>query len=248
MDDMNWNVYKYRQFAQESSQPAEDLAKRVDILVRTAVDLGCGYGQSTRALNDIFHEARVTGIDRNPEMTRLARQRHPECQFLTLDMMELQGQYDLVFSNADLQWIPDHEKAIPGLMHHLRDDGVLAVGFPDTRGEPLFDIMEELIARYFPDHSRWNALNAADYHRILKGCSSSFDYWETDYYYSEFDPNLLMDWLVSTRLEPVQADLEEEKVQALAQELKKRVGEAYQMDENGHILVKIHRIFFTAVR
>ncbi len=69
MDIMNWNVYKYRQFAQESSQPAEDLAKRVDILVRTAVDLGCGYGQSTRALNDIFHEARVTGIDRNPEMT-----------------------------------------------------------------------------------------------------------------------------------------------------------------------------------
>lgn len=69
MDDMNWNRYKYRQLAQEACQPAQDLAKRVDILVRTAVDLGCGYGQSTKVLDEVFHEAAVTGVDRNRRLS-----------------------------------------------------------------------------------------------------------------------------------------------------------------------------------
>lgn len=249
MDDMNWNRYKYRQLAQEACQPAQDLAKRVDILVRTAVDLGCGYGQSTKVLDEVFHEAAVTGVDRNPEIIRLARQKHPECRFVQADLMSLQGRYDLVFSNAALQWVPDHENAIWRLMKNLNEDGVLAVGFPQTKGEPLFDIFEELIQKYFPEYPvRWNALEAAEYHRILQSCASSFDYWETDYYYHGFDPEAMMDWLVNARLEPLDPDLKEETVQALAAELKERVAEAYQMDENGHILLKIHRIFFTAVR
>ena len=246
---MNWNKYKYRQFAQENNQPAEDLARRVDILVRSAVDLGSGYGSSTKVLDELFHEAHVTGIDCNQDMIDLARQRHAECTFINQDMMELQGKYDLVFTNSALQWIPDHERAIPRLMMNLEDDGILAAGFPATKGEPVFDIMEELILKYFPEHPvRWNTLDAKEYHRILEGCSSSFDYWETDYYYHEFDPELLKDWLVSARLEPMKGELAEEKVQALSEELLERVKEAYEMDENGHILVKIHRIFFTAVR
>ena len=38
--------------------------------------------------------------------------------------------YDLVFTNAALQWVPDHETLLPQLLDQVRDGGALAVQMP----------------------------------------------------------------------------------------------------------------------
>lgn len=245
---MDWSKYRLHTTAEAENQPARDLARRVDILVRKAADLGSGSGSSTRALEETFHEAKVTGMDRDPEMTRLARRRHPECTFETRDLRDLQGSWDLIFSNAALQWVPDHEQVIPQLMEHLEPDGVLAVGMPVADGEPVFEIMEELIRSNYPGLPvRDYVLDAARYRKILKDCASSWDYWETDYYYHDVDPDSLARWLVPARLEPAEG-IREEDIPRITEELTERIRQTCELDEEGCLPLRIRRIFFTAVR
>ena len=50
-----------------------------------------------------------------------SRREHPGLSFRLCGAAELEGRYDLLFSNACLQWIPDHASLLPTLMDKLED-------------------------------------------------------------------------------------------------------------------------------
>ena len=77
-----WNPKQYLLFADQRTQPAADLAARVvgragraGKTVRTAVDVGCGPGNSTAVLRHTFPEERLLGVDLSPEMVERAARR-----------------------------------------------------------------------------------------------------------------------------------------------------------------------------
>ena len=150
-----WSPKQYLLFADQRTQPAADLAARVagragraggtGKTVRTAVDVGCGPGNSTAVLRHTFPEARLLGVDLSPEMVERAARQYPEIAFRVGDAASLTGQYDLIFSNACLQWVPQHETLIPGLMERLTSGGVLAVQMPMNDDEPFYRIIREVI-------------------------------------------------------------------------------------------------------
>jgi len=79
------------------------------------------------------------------------------------DLAELEGDYDIVFSNACLQWVPNHHQLLKKLMDLLRKNGVLAVQIPYNMREPIHRILEELSASagwraYFPQERVYNTL------------------------------------------------------------------------------------------
>jgi ubiquinone/menaquinone biosynthesis C-methylase UbiE len=53
----------------------------------TVVDVGCGFGDFFRHLVDRGLTVDYTGIDINPELIAIARQKHPEASFLVADAL-----------------------------------------------------------------------------------------------------------------------------------------------------------------
>lgn len=73
----DWNPEKYLLFQKQRTQPAIDLANRVrDCAPRTIVDIGCGPGNSTAVLREVFPQAEILGIDNSPSMIERAKAKH----------------------------------------------------------------------------------------------------------------------------------------------------------------------------
>src|SRR4051794_12289042 len=109
---------QYLWFAEERTRPCRELAGQVRLpRVETILDLGCGPGNSTRVLRERWPEAKVTGLDSSPEMIGQARRELPEAGFVCAkieDWAESQGPgFDLIFSNAALQWVRAHDQFLP---------------------------------------------------------------------------------------------------------------------------------------
>jgi trans-aconitate 2-methyltransferase len=131
---MSWNPDQYHKFQSERSAPFDDLLALVDARPHIkAVDLGCGTGELTHRLADVLPESSVVGIDNSPQM--LERAQGVTCSGLTFELADqagLTGTWDLIFSNAALQWTEDHPALIPRLYACLAPGGQIAVQVPSN--------------------------------------------------------------------------------------------------------------------
>ncbi|MDA1240078.1 MAG: methyltransferase domain-containing protein [Chloroflexi bacterium] len=131
-----WNPDQYDQFKGEREQPFFDLAALVqrDPGMRV-VDLGCGDGRLTAWLHRELGAAETVGIDSSDEMLgKSAANAGDGVRFEKMDILEATeqyaGQFDLVFSNAALQWILDHRTLFPKVARLARPGGQIAVQMP----------------------------------------------------------------------------------------------------------------------
>ena len=211
----DWNPKQYLKFEAQRTQPSLDLAVRLRRYApKSILDLGCGPGNSTAVLREVFPDAALCGLDSSQNMIDKARAAHPALSFRLGDVQALEGNYDLLFSNACLQWLPDHRRLLPHLMHSLNDGGVLAVQIPMNPDEPLFRIIRQTAA-----DPKWElknvffevneTLESRDYFDILAGCASDFEIWETVYHHRMPSHAALLDWVRSTRLRPYLDALDE---------------------------------------
>src|SRR5262245_19252919 len=109
----SWDSLQYLRFANERTQPATDLAARIALRAPARViDLGCGPGNSTAVLAGRWPDAALTGLDSAASMLASARQEFPKWQWIQGDIAQWQSEapFDLVFSNAALQWVPHHQR------------------------------------------------------------------------------------------------------------------------------------------
>ena len=127
-----WRPDQYERFRAERDRPFFDLLALVqpEPSMRV-VDLGCGTGELTAAMHRQLGAAETLGIDSSEAMLAKAMTQ-PEVglRFERRDIRELDGRYDLVFSNAALHWVPEHEALFTRLRHALEPGGQLAVQMP----------------------------------------------------------------------------------------------------------------------
>lgn len=250
-----WDSEQYLKFKAQRTQPAKDLLARISgRSVKKCVDIGSGPGNSTAEIKKIFPNADILGIDSSPDMIKKAREQYPDLRFELCDARETPDSYDLIFSNACLQWVPNHGELLPCLCRHLEPGGVLAVQIPRNGDEPLFKIIDEVVAEDkwgFPDSAQreFNAtLTPEEYFDILSGCSSKFDIWETVYYHNMPSVESLVEWVKGTRLLPYLNVLSEKKAEEFLSEITERAKRIYGKRENGEVIFKFRRLFFTAER
>lgn len=249
-----WSPEKYLLFQKQRTQPAIDLVNRVrDLNPSMVADLGCGPGNSTAVLKSVFPKAEITGFDSSPAMIKKAAAEHPDLKFNLCDVKDLNGEFDLLFSNACLQWVPDHENLILNLISHLTAGGVLAVQIPMNSQAPLYRIIHDVAAE-----SKWDFSSASfetndvltpeEYHDILSSCVDSFEIWQTVYHHVLPSHESLLDWVRSTRLRPyleVLASKEQKKFETLILEQAKS---AYPFTKSGEVIFHFKRLFFLARR
>lgn len=96
--------------------------------------------------SSLYPQARILGIDSSPDMITSARKLHPDCDFDVLDagsLDELDTDFDVVFSNACLQWVPNHERVLPSMLRRLNAGGLTSAQFTENINLPPHIIMRE---------------------------------------------------------------------------------------------------------
>src|SRR6266581_7784870 len=147
-----WSPDQYEKFKEERAQPFRDLVALIEHRPRMrVVDFGCGTGELTRALHEHLQAEETVGIDNSETMllksasfgTAMLRFERGDIEAFVTDRP-----YDLVFSNAALHWIPDHESLFRRLTGFLAHDGQLAIQMPANHDHPSHtiagDMAEEL--------------------------------------------------------------------------------------------------------
>lgn len=157
----SWNPELYDKFKKERSQPLYDLMALLQHVEKPrVVDLGCGTGEHTAALHTKLEASSTLGIDSSPQMLASAvKHTSDDVQFVLSDInsWEPTEKYDVVFSNAALQWCNDHPGLFRLMKNALAPSGQLAVQMPMN-----FDYTTHLLARAMSMENKWKTLLGGD--------------------------------------------------------------------------------------
>jgi len=96
------------------------------------LDLGCGDGSLTAQIAELLPEGEVIGIDASQGMIDAARPRTTKnLRFLLRDIddLDFEDAFDVVFSNAALHWVKDHEKLLHKVRRALQPEGRVRFNF-----------------------------------------------------------------------------------------------------------------------
>ncbi|AJJ19669.1 trans-aconitate 2-methyltransferase [Yersinia intermedia] len=252
----DWDPELYRQFEAERTRPASDLLARISTAQPQHIsDLGCGPGNSTQLLHQRFPLAQLVGIDNSVAMLASAQQRLPECAFLEADIRHWQPSepQDLIYANASLQWLTDHQQLFPSLLSKLATHGILAVQMPDNQDEPSHRAMRE-VAENGPWQQtlleagaiRAKVLSANQYYDLLAPNAERVDIWRTTYYHPMPSAQAIVDWLRATGLRPFLEPLSEAMRLDFLQDYLAIIDVAYPQQADGRRLLAFPRLFIVA--
>jgi len=166
-----WSPEQYERFKSERRQPFVDLASLVEKRPRMrVVDLGCGTGELTRELHAMLDAEETIGIDSSETMLLKAGSFGGE--MLRFERGDIEAfvadrPFDLIFSNAALQWVPDHESLFTRLTSFLSVHGQLAVQMPDSDEHPSHAIAARVASRFGLEPRPAHVLPIARYAELL---------------------------------------------------------------------------------
>lgn len=252
----DWNPEQYLLFEKERNQPIHDLIARIELETpHRILDIGCGPGNSTSALKERWRDAEVTGIDFSETMIRRARQDHPDIQFITGDAgqdLSFLGTFDLVFANASLQWIPDHEKLIPRLAGMVNPSGAFAAQIPKYRQMPISITIDRTAKQakwepllqgfqdvhyFYPDTRYYDYLSAISRHVVM---------WSSTYYHIMENHQKIIDMIESTGLRPYLNSLPESCHAEFLQDVLEGIRSDYPLQTDQKVLFPFDRFFVIA--
>ncbi len=170
-EELMWNPEQYERFKDERRQPFRDLVALVEHRPRMrVVDLGCGTGELTRELHQHLSAEETIGIDNSETM--LLKTSAFGADMLRFEKGDIEAfvtdrPYDLIFSNAALHWVPDHETLFTRLASFLTPHGQLAVQMPANDDHPSHAIAAETAESFGAEARRDHLLAPDQYARLL---------------------------------------------------------------------------------
>jgi len=252
----DWNPDLYIQFKSERTQPSIDLIAKINhIEPKSIIDIGCGPGNSTQVLRNRWPKSQIIGLDSSAAMIKKAKQDYPNQEWIVADALSYnpKKKYDIVFSNAVIQWIPNHEKLLTMFHEILSDNGILAVQIPLFWDMPLGKIIKNTAQNY-----RWKSKtecvenlfvihNYSFYYDQLSDLFNPIEIWETYYMHILNNHASIINMMRSTALKPYleRLDNDSEKNE-FEKEILNEIKHAYSTQQNGKVLLPFKRLFFIA--
>ena len=176
-----WNAAAYAANSTVQQAWARELIAKLNLRGdENILDVGCGDGKVTAELARAVPRGSVTGGDASRSMITFARKTFPppeisNLKFQIMDARRLKSarQFDLIFSNAALHWVDDHEKILRGAASVLKPGGRLIVSCggkgnahdvflalrPEMRLKRRRDFFRQMPTPYFfyapEDYKKW---------------------------------------------------------------------------------------------
>lgn len=253
-NNKNWNPELYLKYGEERTQPSIDLAARIKIEnPEKIIDVGCGPGNSTNVISSKWPESKIIGIDNSALMIESARNNYPDMEWKIEDItkMETKEKYDIIFSNATIQWIKNQEKLIKSLVKMLKDEGALAVQVPLYQSMPVSKVIKNvsLTKRWRKQTNGANdafTFHSSDYYYdILSVQVESINMWKTSYFHIMPSHQNIVEMIKSTGMKEFlnMLDTKEEKIE-FEKDVLKEIKKVYPVQKDGKVLFPFERLFF----
>ncbi|MBV9022773.1 MAG: trans-aconitate 2-methyltransferase [Streptomycetaceae bacterium] len=217
-----WDPHQYLRHSSHRTRPFRDLLAHIPELPGTPpkiADLGCGPGNVTILLANRWPDADITGLDNSAEMLANAKQqyagktpgggtlhfRHTDAATWLPDQA-----YDLIVSNAALQWVPNHPEMITRWIDSLAPGGTFALQVPGNFDAPSHALLDDLC-----DAPQWHhrlkgqsrryihILDPAGYLKLFDSLDCTAEAWETTYVQHLQGEDPVLEWTKGTALRPI---------------------------------------------
>lgn len=185
-----WDATDYERHSNAQQEWAWDLIAKLNLQGdERLLDIGCGDGKITAAIADLLPEGQAVGIDNSREMIELAKKRHigSNMSFESLDIRDLhwKEQFNIVFSNAALHWIKQHEAVLKRVYNCMLPDARLLFQMGGHgNANDVVAVLDRLI------RDRW--------HRYFKKFTFPYGFYRVEEYTR---------WLEATGFEPRRVEL-----------------------------------------
>ena len=201
--------------------------------------------------------AAVAGLDSSPQMLETARDAD-EADLVTWTQGDIAGwcpeePAGLVFANASLHWLDDHDILFPALVSTLAQGGVLAVQMPRNYDEPSHRILSEVAGRdrwtdRVGHRVGWRPVDepAVYFDRLVNLCDE-VSLWETVYLHVLQGEDAVAQWVKGTAARPFLNDLGEDGEEFFA-EYTDALRPHYPQRPDGSILFPFRRLFLITTR
>jgi len=184
-DSAFWDADTYDLISNAQEQWAKFIIKRRKWSgSETLLDAGCGSGRITKMLSQIITNGIVYAVDNDPNMIKKAKEKLSSIEnvhiFQTdltdaVEFRNMQMKFDVIFSNAVLHWILDHQNVFKNFYDLLNPKGNLLIqcgGFGNLKKTiSLFDIVKDSteFEQYFYEWKQsWYFAKPEDTKSILK--------------------------------------------------------------------------------
>ncbi|MGC0365950.1 trans-aconitate 2-methyltransferase [Rhodococcus sp. 27YEA15] len=252
MATVTWNPDVYGRYADERARPFVDLITRVGAAEPDRVaDLGCGSGALTALLGERWPGSSVTGFDSSPQMVAEAPSGLPanvSVELGDIDSFQSTG-FDVIVSNAALQWVPRHRELIDQWAAAMTPGSWIAWQVPGNFSAPSHALMRTLASS-----PRWNTRvgsllrgaegvdGPAEYALRLQAAGFDVDAWETTYVHVLPGADPVLEWVRGTALRPVLDVLGDAESHEFESEYAAMLREAYPPTSAG-TLFPFRRVF-----
>jgi trans-aconitate 2-methyltransferase len=201
-------------------------------------------------LAERWPNADIAGLDNSDAMIDVARKEQPHRRWIAADIWNWvrteEAQFDLIFSNAALQWVSDHAALYPKLLERVAKGGVFAAQIPADFNAVPHELMRELA----PPNVRakeWYSHEPSFYYDVLAPHARVVDIWEAVYQHVLPNADAIVEWYKGSGMRPFLEAMETEaEREAFMRSYTERIREAYPKRPDGKILFPFRRLFAIA--
>ena len=187
MGNLEFEGQKYKKASGHQKEWGTRIITELNLMgTESILDLGCGDGVLTKLLAEMVPEGNVLGIDASIGMLETAKELEgTNLAFKHLDIreMDFDEEFDLIFSNAALQWVKDHKRVLDNCLKALKINGVVRFNFAgDGNCSNFFEVIRQVIAEsmyreYFENFEwPWFMPTILQYEKLVR--QSDFREWK----------------------------------------------------------------------
>jgi trans-aconitate methyltransferase len=189
-----WDAKEYQKSSSTQQKWARELITKMDLHGSEKVlDMGCGDGKVTSEIATHLKKGCIMGIDSSIDMIELATKtfplkEHPNLHFKMKDFQEIDydSEFDLIFSNAALHWIKDHDNILKRIQKSLKPKGnILFQMGGKGNAQKILDLVDEII-----NEEKWK--------NYFQGFTFPYGF---------YGPKKYKKWLNEANLKPVRVEL-----------------------------------------
>jgi trans-aconitate 2-methyltransferase len=179
----------------------------------TILDLGCGEGTLTARLASLVPHGGAVGMDSSSSMIGAARKLETRnLRFIVRDVDDLDfiSGFDVIFSNAALHWVTDHDRLLVNVHRALKPGGLARFNFAgDGNCSNFFAVVREVMAepRFVAYFEGWEwpwYMPTVDSYRQKVDATGLFDFkvWG-EVADRSFTGNAMTDWIDQPSIVPL---------------------------------------------